>query len=164
MSYVQTHVLGAKNDLLARSLRSLQRALSADFPGRERHWAETVGDALMRAGKALRSNLDSARAHEGSLAEVDDTIPTLSRQADALCNEQEELLGQVVALQEEAHRAAEAFQMPPDPLRKINVGSVPNFGAIRQRGQQLLAGLQHTKETEAFLVLASVNTDIGVGD
>jgi len=157
-------MLQRKNDFLDRSLEVLRHALASDFPGRERQWAQSVGEALTRIGKTLGQNLELAKAHEGPLAEVDDTRPTLSREADALCMEQDELLGQIVALREEVRLAAEAFQHSTDSARTATLASVPNFGAIRQRGDQLLTGLERTRETESHLVLESVNTDIGVGD
>lgn len=159
-----SQLLQREGDLLQRPLEVLQRVLAAGFPGRERQWAQTVGEALVRLEKALRRNLELAKAHEGSLAEVDDTRPTLSRGADALCKEQEDLLRQILSLREQTRLAADAFQQAADPSPKETVACVPNFGAIRQRGEQLLAGLKRARETEAQLVLESVNTDIGVGD
>src|SRR5262245_12833374 len=159
-----SQLLQRKSDSLQRALDVLRRVLAAGFPGRERQWAQTVGEALARLETTLRHNLELAEAHEGSLAEVDDTRPTLSREADALCKEQEGLLRQILALREQARLAADAFQHAADPSRKETVACVPNFGAIRQRGEQLLAGLKRARETEAQLVLESVNTDIGVGD
>ena len=41
---------------------------------------------------------------------------------------------------------------------------VPDFGSLRQRGQQLVAALQHHEAAETELTFESVSTDIGVGD
>lgn len=47
---------------------------------------------------------------------------------------------------------------------KSGVGRIMDSGAIREEAKQLLASLQHTKDAEIYLVLESVNTDIGGGD
>jgi len=103
------------------------------------------------------------KAPDGPLAEVDETRPTLARQAADLRCDQDELLHEVVALREEAQRAADVFEGPVPATRKAGA-SIPDFGTIRQDGQQLLARLQQARAAEAGLVLESVNTDLGAGD
>jgi len=153
-----------KEDALVVSAERLRQALATDVPGHEREWAVTVGEALARVETALRQHRTSAKAPDGPLAEVDETRPTLARQADELCSEHSDLLKQFVALHEEVQRAAEAFKPAADARAQTGTAGVPDFSAIRQQAEQLLAGLQQNKDAETKLVLESVNTDIGVGD
>jgi ABC-type transporter Mla subunit MlaD len=142
----------------------LRQALAAEVSGRERAWAAAVGDALARVEAALRQLRAAAKDLDGLFAEVDDTWQTLARQADELRSDHDDLLASVVALQKEVRRAAEA--LPPAANRPAppGVAGAVDFGTLRRRAEQLLAGLQENKEAETRLVLESVNTDIGAGD
>jgi hypothetical protein len=153
-----------KEEDLAFALDQLRQALAAHVPGSEWEWADTVGEALAGVDTALRQHRTLAKAPDGLLAEVDETRPTLARQADELRSEHGDLLTQVRALREQVQRAAEAFKPAAEALTRTGAGGVPDFGAIRQQADQLLAGLQQNKDAETKLVLESVNTDIGVGD
>ena len=152
------------DDSLGQCLDRLGQAVAADVPGREQEWAEAVIDALAHVETALRQHRTAAKAPDGLLSEVDETRPTLARQANELRNDHDALLAQVLALRNEAQRAAEAFQPASTPSAKTGAGGVADFGAIRRHAEQFLAGLQETKEAETKLILESVNTDIGVGD
>lgn len=153
-----------KEDVLALSLDRLRQAQAADVPGREREWSAAVGDALARVETALRQHRAAAKAPDGLLAEVDETRPTLARQADELRSGHDDYLKQILALREEVRRAAEAFQPAAGTSAKTGIGGVPDFGALRQQMEQLLAGLEQNKEAETKLLQESVNTEIGVGD
>jgi hypothetical protein len=142
----------------------LGQAVTADVPGRERAWAEGVRDELAHVETALRQHWSAAKAPDGLLAEVDETRPTLARQANELRHDHDALLAQVLALRNEAQQAGEAFQPEGTPSAKTGAGGVADFGAIRRHAEQFLAGLQETKAAETKLILESVNTDIGVGD
>jgi hypothetical protein len=161
---LQTQPLRRKEDFLTGSLDRLSRALTADVPGHEREWAETVGAALITVENALRQHIAAVQDPDGVFAEVDGTRPTLARHASELCSQQSDLLKQVLAHQEVVQGAAEAFKPAADPTAPKSVVAVPAFGLIRQQAEQILEGLQHIKDDEAKLVLDSVNTDIGVGD
>jgi hypothetical protein len=153
-----------KDDALGLYSDRLGQALAAEVPGHEREWSEAVGDALARVETALRQHRAAAKAPDGLLAEVDETRPTLARQANQLRSDHDDFLAQVLALREEVQRAAEAFQPATDPPPTTSARGVADFGVIRQQAQQLLAGLQENTEAETKLVLESVNTDVGVGD
>ena len=154
----------AKDDPLTLGLEQLGQAVAADVPGREREWTQAVKDAFARVEAALRQHRAAAKTPEGPLAEVDETRPTLARQAEELRNDHDQLLGQVLALREEVQRAGDAFQPAADPSAKTGARGIADFGAIRRQVEQFLAGLRETKEAETKLILESVNTDIGVGD
>jgi hypothetical protein len=138
--------------------------LAEDDPGREREWAAAVEDARARVEAALRQHRASAKAPDGLLAPVDETRPTLARQANELRHDHDEFLAQVVALGQQVRDAAKAFQPAADSAQTVGAAGVVDFRTIRERAQQLLAGLQENKEAETKLVLESVTTDIGVGD
>lgn len=115
MSQANTQAqLRRKDDALGLSLDPLQQALAADVPGREREWALAVGDALTRVEVSLRQHRAAAKAPDGPLAEVDETRPTLARQADELRSDHDDFLTELLALREEVYRAAEAFQPSAD--------------------------------------------------
>lgn len=153
-----------KDDPLGLCLDQLGQAVATDVPGREREWAEEVMDALARLEKTLRQHRAGAKAPDGPLAEVDETRPTLARQADELRNDHDEFLAQILSLRKEVQRAADVFQPTGDPSAKTGAFGVTDFGAIRRQVEQLLTGLRENKETETKLILESFNTDIGVGD
>jgi hypothetical protein len=153
-----------KEDALGLSLDQLRQALAADVPGREREWAEAVEGALARVGTALGQHRADARAPDGLLAEVDETRPTLARQAEELRGDHEHFLAQLRTLRQDVRRAAEAFQPGAGPGAAASAGGVADFGAIRRQAEQLMTGLEVHREAETKLVLESVNTDIGVGD
>jgi len=97
------------------SFERLTQALAADVPGRERAWAEAVIDALTAVEQVMRQQLAAAEALEGPLAQVDQTRPSLVRQSEEVCRNQSDLLGQVIALRQEAQKAVQAFSSTGDP-------------------------------------------------
>jgi hypothetical protein len=155
----------AKDDILVRAANRLDHALTEEAPGRERTWAETVGAALVDVENGLRQYQAAAETPNGPLAEVDQTRPTLRRQSAGWRHELARLLELCTSLQAEVRRAAGAFQATADTLlERTSAQGVPVFGDIRRRAEELAAGLCHCKETEAGMVLESINTDLGAGD
>jgi len=120
--------------------------------------------ALSGVETALRRHINEAEDPDGLFAEVDATRPSLARQANGLCSDHGELLKQLLSLEEEVRRAADAFQPSTDSSIRTEAGVVLDFGTIRQQAEQLLAALQQNHEAETLLVMESINTDIGVGD
>src|SRR5262245_33023274 len=140
-------------NILLQRVRQLQRILSAPQTGRERDWAEEVGQTLDKLLLALRRHTRKMDAPGGTDALVDMTRPTLARQADELREDQDTFLVHTQALREELRQAVVAS--PTD---------VPDFGFLQSRLTDFAAGLEHHCEEEARLVLESMTTDIGVGD
>src|SRR5262249_29226679 len=134
------------------ALECLRQSASAEVPGHELQWAENVGVAVTVVEKALRQHMALAETPEGFLAQVDGTRPTLARQAGELCREHGDLLRQVLALKEEVDHAAEAFRPATEVANKIEAASVPDFGALRQQAEELLAALLEHKYEEMKLV------------
>jgi hypothetical protein len=153
-----------KGDALGLSLEPLQMALDAKVPGREHEWALAVTEALTRVEAALRQHRASAKAPDGLLAEVDETRPTLARQADELRKDHDCFLKQIIALRQEACHAAEAFQPVAELSAQPLDAGIVDFSAMRHQAERLLTALQENKEAEVVLVLESINTDIGAGD
>jgi hypothetical protein len=171
------------NTLMPRTIRRIRedglvalidrfgRVLGDGVPGREREWATAVEKALTCLKRALRQHLAAARVPDGVFAEVDDTRPTLARQAEEVCQTYDTLLKQSSALLRKTRRATEAFSSNPDPIGtaapctgRNGTAGVVDFGVIRQQGEKLLASLRQNKDAETQLILESINTDIGVGD
>jgi len=153
-----------KDDVLGLSLEQLDQALTTQVAGRETEWAKAVARALEDLETALRQHRAATKAPDGVLAEVDETRPTLARQAQELRSEYDDSLHKVEALHEEVLQAATPFQAAGRPGENTFNTGIPDFTAIRRDAEDLLASLEHNKEAEAKLVLESVNTDIGVGD
>jgi hypothetical protein len=151
-----------REDVLALSLDQLQQTLAANDSGREQQWAEAVGYALARLEAALRKHRAAAQRPDGPLAEVDQTRPTLARQADDLRSDYDEFLSQILALREQIQQSAQAFA--PSRGLATEVGGPMDINAIREQSKEILAGLQKDRQAETNLVLESVNTDIGAGD
>jgi len=161
----------ASKDTWNESMEQLESALAVHVPGRERDWAETVNNAVAAVERALRQHHAIGRDADGLFAEVDETRPTLAREAMEVRQDHDVLLERCIALREEVRRAVEAFTLTPNPLtqgdaatKPTPVGGVPDFGAIRRQAEELLELMLATRQAEAKLVLESVNHDIGVGD
>ena len=153
---------GNNEDALELSLSRLCKALAMDSDGCEREWAERVGQALADVEPALRQHRAVAKPPDGLFGEVDQTRPTLARQADDLRTEHSDLLLQLVTLHERVRQAAEAFY--PAHAADTGSGRSTDIDVIREQTQQLVASLQENKQAEAKLIMESINTDIGVGD
>src|SRR5579862_5634465 len=150
MSFAQimTQATPTKLDRLAGSLDRLDKALDMNVPGNEWQWANVVESSLAHAESALREHRALARSPNGVLAGVDETRPSLARQADTLRNDFDHCVAQVLELRKEVRRAAEAFRPPSDLGGKAAAGEIPDFGAIRQQAKTLLAALQQDMGTE----------------
>ncbi len=156
-------------DPLQPALERLTRFLNGNVPGREGEWAADVSRALADVEQALHRHTAGAEQADGLLSEVDLTRPTLVRRVAELRQEHSDLLEEVRQFHNDLANAVQAF-LPP-PAGTVNSlpeprGSeaVPDFGALRQRGERLVAALEHHREEETTLTLESVTTDIGVGD
>ncbi len=156
--------LTTTHDHLAGAIDGVRANIAADVAGREQSWGEAVRTSLDGLEWALRQERPGFSSPEESLTEMDKTRPSLVRQAEHLRVEHSEVLGKLHALRDEVERARQVF----DPAMKFNsavrADTAIDFGSIRQRAEQLLAEIQHLRETEADLLLESVNTDIGAGD
>ncbi len=162
MSQSSSQTKPPREDALALSLDQLQQTLAASDSGREQQWAEAVGYALARLEDALRKHRAAARRSDGPLAEVDQTRPTLARQADDLRSDYDEFLRQITSLREQIQHSSQAFA--PSSGLTTGAGGSLDVRAIREQSEQILAGLQKDRLAETNLVLESVNTDIGAGD
>ena len=160
-----------RKDTLQAPISWLEQALGAPVTGREREWASQLAAALGAVGQGWRLHAAEAESHGGAFMGIDLTRPSLVRQVGTLRREHAELLAWATALQREAQCAARAFTFPaPSRAAEWPAGEpgsprrVPDFGVLRQRGEQLLRTLRRHQEEETDLVLESVTTDIGVGD
>jgi hypothetical protein len=158
--------VGDHTDALEQSIESLKEALAFRVTGQESRWIEDVGDAIDGIHKRLRQHIVMAQAADGLFTEVDATRPTLVRQTDDLRREHSNLMGQVLALREEVHRAKQTISASAkSPLNERgSVPQSPDLGAFRRGAEKLLADLQQILNAETALLMESVNTDIGVGD
>jgi hypothetical protein len=157
-------------DVLLLPCDELALALSAEFVGRELDWADSVSSALAALGRGLRQHTALAERADGIYAKVDLTRPTLIRHINHLRREHPELMAEVRNLQEQVRDVTLAFQ-PRQAMLALGAlpavearAPVPDFSAIRERGEQLLARLHRHEEEEDMIVLESVDTDIGTGD
>jgi hypothetical protein len=163
--------VATREDQLAEPMERLEQALSAPVAGCERTWAEHVVAAVDAVEQAVRQHAARAEDADGLYTSVDLTRPTLVRRVNELRREHGGLLEQLSSLRAEVKRAAAAFI--PDHIKPVSVnalpaapvsGSVPNFGALRQRAQEFLTTLQRHRDAEGDLLLESVNMDFGAGD
>jgi len=152
---------GIKGDALDLSLEYLRDTAAKEVPGHEREWSESVEEALGLLEAALRQHRSAAKSPDGPLAEVDETWPTLARKADHLRIDLDKSLGEIVTLRKELKRIADSFQPGTGAPRQTLKTEVPEFTAIRQQVNGLVDRLEQDKETEARLVLDSIDTDIG---
>lgn len=162
MSQTSLQTKPQNKDALALSLDQLQQTLVADGTECVQQWAEAVGYALARLESALRKHRAAARRPDGPLAEVDQTRPTLARQADDLRSDHDEFLRQLLGLREQIQRSAETFASCSGLTAGFGEGM--DVRTIREQAEEILVGLQKNWQAETKLVLESVNTDIGAGD
>jgi hypothetical protein len=154
-------------DALEQAIEDLKHSLTYRMAGQESRgdWIENVAKAIGNIQKKLRQHTATAQAADGLFAEVDATRPTLIRQTDKLRREHSNLLGQLLALREEVHRAKQMITSNTNnSSQQDSVPQSPDLGAIRRGAERLLGELQHNMNAETALVMESVNTDIGVGD
>jgi hypothetical protein len=159
-----------KEDPLAVQTDRLSQAVHASDRGRERNWSESLDEALAGVERALRRHMMIAQDPQGVFAEVDETRPTLARQASRLREDHERLLEQCLAIRKELRRptgefsfaAADSLPIPGSPKRSNEI--IPGHGEIRQHTEKLCDELRVNLQSETHLVLESINTDIGVCD
>jgi hypothetical protein len=159
----------ARKDALQVATERLRVQIDAEATGRERPWSEGVDQGFARIESELRQREQAANCPDGPLGQVDETRPTLVRQSQEVCREYAELMKTIHEFRERVRWAADAFRPAADPRCQISAppavkGPVPDFGALRQEAEKLLADLDHLRGMETALVLESVTTDIGVGD
>jgi hypothetical protein len=159
-----------KDDTLAFQVHRMSRALNAAFRGRERQWTESLDEALAGVEGSLRRHMMTAQQPEGVFAEVDETRPTLARQAARLREEHGRLLEQCVALRGELRQAPGeyAFAAPaalptPGSTRRLSE-IIPGNVEVRRHAEQFYDELRLNLQAETGLVLESISTDIGVCD
>ena len=163
-------MIQATADALLHAIERLESTLPAVPVGYERTWAQKVGGALEAVEQDLREYTAESGASDGPFSEVDLTRPSLVRRVSALRRELAVEVGEARALHTELDHAAEAFTARPgkgepgDVPEPARQASVPDFGSLRQRLEQLLAALRRLRGSEAELVLESVTTDLGAGD
>jgi hypothetical protein len=145
-------------------LKRLGEVLAMEASGREPEWAESLADALGRVEAAFRQHRSGAKAPGGMLGEVDQTRPTLVRQAEGVRSGHNDLLRLVVDLRQEVRRATKASARGPDLAAKPDQEPLANVAALRDQAKQLYSRIRQNMETEANLLRESINTDIGVGD
>jgi hypothetical protein len=158
-------------DPLQAALERLTRFLDANATGREGEWATDASKALGILEQALRQHTADAESPDGMFTEVDLTRPTLVRRVSELRGQHVEFLDETCHLQREVASVAQAFQSLALPAATVDAlpkpaasETVPDFGALRERCEKLVAALRHHHEQEITLTLESVNTDIGAGD
>jgi ABC-type transporter Mla subunit MlaD len=147
------------DELLKQSMARLEHVLASKAAGREYQWSASVADALGQVREAM-----DRRPADPTSTTVDDTRPTLARQADELRQTFSDCLVRAESLHLEIKRVAHQFAPKARAKVRDQAGGIPDFTDIRQRAADLLSCLQNVREDEANLVLESVNTDIGVGD
>jgi len=157
-------------DALLLPRDELALALDANAVGREGDWAGSVACALAELQEALRQHIVLAETTDGIFGTVDLTRPTLVRQMMQFRREHNTLMDEVHVLQQMVRDVARAFQprvsenlidtLPENYVRS----SIPDFGALRERGQHFLAKLSRHEEGEDMVVMESVAAEIGTGD
>src|SRR5438132_1630354 len=114
---------------------------------------------------ALRGHKSATEGQNGMFASLNElapeTLPTLDRQLQKLCEDHKDFLSTVGSLREEAQNALQAFQprldkpgsSGPHFSKPSSPASVPDFGAIRQQGMQLVEALRTHQKNETKLLL-----------
>lgn len=162
-------MIQTQTDVLLLPRDELALALSAEVVGRELDWAESFSSALATLEDGLRQHIALAESVDGIFAKVELTRPTVLRQINQLRREHLHLLDEVRELQRLVTTATRAFQ-PRRALGLLDLpvaetrGTVPDFGALRDRAEHLIALLERHEEAEHLIVMESVTTDIGAGD
>jgi hypothetical protein len=162
-------------DTILPAEEKLQQALCAELPGHEREWTLRVKLALVRLQKALREHKTAAEGFDGLFASVNDlspeTLSTVHRRMQKLCEDHQSFLDLASRLKIDVDGALQAFRprktqqaLVETPVTPPIASTVPDFGAIRQRGEQLLAAMREHREAETKLLHESALTVVGVGD
>ena len=164
--------MGRAKEVLLPAAEQLEEVLAHDVAGRERDWAEQVGAALRQLEEALVQHQADCESPGGMFAgEVDLKRPSLVRQVSELRREHIDFLAATKALRGDAVKVAQTFAAPPAAATDATLlpkpspaAGIPDFGALRKRGEELVAALGRHRRQENDLVLESVTTDLGAGD
>ena len=140
----------AEHDALLIAIHSLEAALAAAAPGRERLWARHVAEMLKGVADALAEHIASTEDPDGLFAEIDDTWPTMAYHVERLRREHSELIEQARAL---------ALRVEYSVKHEM-----PDFHDVRRRAALLLTELRHHQAAETDLIHKSFFVDLGVGD
>jgi hypothetical protein len=171
-SHVETKPSEIKDDILLDCLEQLERALAGEFVGEECAWTRHVWSGLARLGRVLRQHVAIAQAPDGpATSEELANTPTLMRRWDDLTQQDRNHGERLAALKWEMYLAAQACPVElPAFGYTITVAEdsekrpTPDLANLRRRIGQLVADIRQHRETEAGLILDSVNCDIGGGD
>ncbi len=158
-------------DPLLSAMDGLKTVLAEDGAPRADTWASRLANRLARVQEALEEHKILAQDPDGLFAQVDGTRPTLSRQADQLRKEHEQLLQQAACLRKQARTVAEFPDLRANGREDVigrprgaRRSPVLKTETIRQDAERLLTDLEQVVAAEGGLLLESVNTDIGTGD
>ena len=169
-------MIDMKTDPIVTAAEKLQCALAAEAPGHEQEWTVRIHVALLALENALRGHKAATEGQNGMFASLNElapeTLPTLDRQLQKLCEDHKDFLKAAGSLRDEAQNALQAFQPRLDEAgrsgphfsKPSSPASVPDFGAIRQQGTQLVEALLKHQENETKLLMETATTDVGVGD
>src|SRR6266481_718418 len=101
-------------DPVVTAAEKLETALAADVPGHEQEWTVRLHGALLALENALRGHKTAAEGQNGMFASLHElgpeTLPTLDRQLQKLCEDHNDFLRFVTSLRDEAQNALRAFQ------------------------------------------------------
>jgi hypothetical protein len=169
-------MIDTKSDPVVMAAEKLECALAADVPGHEQEWTMRIHVTLLALENALRGHKTATEGQNGMFASLNElapeTLPTLDRQVQKLCEDHKDFLDAVTSLRDEAQNALQAFQprldkpgsSGPHFAKPSTPASVPDFGAIRQQGMQLVEALRVHQKNETKILLETATTDVGVGD
>jgi hypothetical protein len=155
-------------DPLLASTDNFEHALSAKHPGREREWAQEVNQALLSIDKGLHIHLEETEDPTQLIPMAEfgekEPSPTQERRVEELRKEVIDCLERVHSLQRDLQNVLDVFK--PDNGSPAGSGgsTIPDFGQIRGRGEQLIVAVAEYMLDETNVVLDAVTTDIGVGD
>jgi hypothetical protein len=157
-------VAPAPNESLRHSMQRLERALAAKTAGREYQWSASVADALAQMQQEIQRKRAETATPDKLAEEIDMTRPSLVRRVEALHRDFADCLERATSLYTEVKDVTRSFSPREKGKEVARTRPIPDFGELRRRAADLLESLKRDQETEAKLILESMNTDIGVGD
>jgi hypothetical protein len=151
---------------LYESITSLEHALAAPVPGRQKRWATRVAEAQEELSDDFRDHVVLMEGPEGLNVRLIRRVPRLAHKVEALTKEHAALsamLGELSTLVDHAHGSMEQGESTGD---EATHGEATHGGwdEVREHGTTLLGALVRHRQRGADLVYQAYSEDIGGQD
>lgn len=149
-SWNGTEQIAQKHSALLGAIHSLETALFAPAPGRERDWARQVIGRLREMHGELETHRREVEGADGLYEQLETVMPRAATRIQYLKDTNQSLIDRAELLEREVERIA-----------RSGVGA---FMAVRSNATLLLGEMRHQQAREVDLMFEAFDRDIGMPD